>query len=102
MNTFESGPTKKPELLSEDLLNELSEKKEKAVREYMGTELHSEVLMLKALVEKLSLVPDDEDKKIAEAIQTFHKERTRIMSSVQEKDVYFDDTGVVRNERIAE
>lgn len=96
MNTFESKPPKK-EVLSDDLLAELSEKKERAIREYMGDNVHTDILMLQALVEKLALVSDAET---PTAIQVFDEKRREIMRGVQEKIVYSDKTGVVRTERL--
>ncbi len=96
MNTFESKPPKK-EVLSDELLAELSEKKEQLLREYMGDGVNKDVLMLKALVEKLAQVSDNDAPGV---LQVFDEERRRIMDNVPEQKVYSDGSGVVRTERL--
>lgn len=98
MNMFESKSPKK-EILSDDLLAELSEKKEQIVRAYMGDGVNKDVLMLKALVEKLAVVSDEEAPSV---IQVFDEERRKIMDNVPEQEVYSDGSGVVRTERFPE
>ncbi len=95
---FESKSPKK-EILSDDLLAELSEKKEQIVRAYMGDGVNKDVLMLKALVEKLAVVSDEEAPSV---IQVFDEERRKIMDNVPEQEVYSDGSGVVRTERFPE
>ncbi len=85
---FESKSPKK-EILSDDLLAELSEKKEQIVRAYMGDGVNKDVLMLKALVEKLAVVSDEEAPSV---IQVFDEERRKIMDNVPEQEVYSDGT----------